>query len=45
MKVLRPGIEDVIAHDLALMETAAGILERISADARRLKPREVVKVF
>jgi ubiquinone biosynthesis protein len=45
VKVLRPGIEAVIAHDLALMDTAAGILERISADARRLRPREVVKEF
>src|SRR6186713_918700 len=45
VKVLRPGIEDIIAHDLALMDTAAGILERISADARRLKPREVVREF
>ncbi len=45
VKVLRPGIDDVIAHDLALMDTAASALERISADARRLKPREVVKEF
>ena len=45
VKVLRPGIEDIIAHDLALMDTAAGILERISADAHRLKPREVVREF
>ena len=45
VKVLRPGIEDVIAHDLALMDTAAGLIERVSADARRLKPREVVKEF
>ncbi|MFO1304180.1 MAG: ubiquinone biosynthesis regulatory protein kinase UbiB [Burkholderiales bacterium] len=45
VKVLRPGIEDVITHDLALMDTAAGILERISSDARRLKPREVVREF
>jgi len=45
VKVLRPGIEDVIAHDLALMDTAAGLFERVSADARRLKPREVVREF
>jgi ubiquinone biosynthesis protein len=45
VKVLRPGIDAVIAHDLALLDTAAGIVERVSADARRLKPREVVKEF
>ncbi len=45
VKVLRPGIEDVIVHDLALLDTAAALVERVSADARRLKPREVVKEF
>jgi len=45
VKVLRPGIDAIIAHDLALLDTAAGIVERMSADARRLKPREVVKEF
>ena len=45
VKVLRPGIEAVIAHDLALMDTAAMLMERVSADARRLWPREVVAEF
>ncbi len=45
VKVLRPGIEDVIAHDVALMHTAAGLVERLSADGRRLRPREVVAEF
>jgi len=45
VKVLRPGIDAIIAHDLALLDTAAGLVERVSADARRLKPREVVKEF
>jgi len=45
VKVLRPGIEDVIAHDLALMHTATGLMERVSAEARRLRPREVVAEF
>jgi len=45
VKVLRPGIEDVIAHDLALMHTATGLMERVSAEARRLRPREVVGEF
>jgi ubiquinone biosynthesis protein len=45
VKVLRPGIEAVIAHDLALLHTAAGLFERISADGRRMRPREVVGEF
>lgn len=45
VKVLRPGIDAVIAHDLALMHTAASLVERVSADARRLRPREVVAEF
>jgi ubiquinone biosynthesis protein len=45
VKVLRPGIDAVIAHDLALMHTAAGLLERVSADGRRLRPRDVVAEF
>jgi ubiquinone biosynthesis protein len=44
VKVLRPGVERAIARDLALLETAAGLLER-SAEGRRLKPREVVAEF
>lgn len=45
VKILRPGIERVIAHDLALLDTAAILLDRIWAEARRLKPREVVAEF
>ncbi|NLF53320.1 MAG: ubiquinone biosynthesis regulatory protein kinase UbiB, partial [Thauera phenolivorans] len=45
VKVLRPGIEKVIAHDLALLEVAARLLERIWPEGRRLKPREVVAEF
>jgi ubiquinone biosynthesis protein len=45
VKVLRPNIDAVIAHDLALMNTAAGLMERVSADARRLRPRDVVAEF
>jgi ubiquinone biosynthesis protein len=45
VKVLRPGIEKVIAHDLQLMQTAAALVERLWADGRRLKPREVVAEF
>jgi ubiquinone biosynthesis protein len=45
VKVLRPGVEAAIAKDVALLETAAGLVERLWADARRLKPREVVAEF
>ena len=45
IKILRPGIERVIAHDLALLETAAMLLDRAWPEARRLKPREVVAEF
>ncbi|MEW6690795.1 MAG: ubiquinone biosynthesis regulatory protein kinase UbiB [Pseudomonadota bacterium] len=45
VKVLRPGIEDEIAKDVRLLETAAALLERLWPDARRLKPREVVAEF
>jgi ubiquinone biosynthesis protein len=45
VKVLRPGVEAAIARDLALLETAAGLAERLWVDGRRLKPREVVAEF
>jgi ubiquinone biosynthesis protein len=45
VKVLRPDVEREIAKDVALLETAAGLAERLWADGRRLKPREVVAEF
>ncbi|HLX80396.1 MAG TPA: ubiquinone biosynthesis regulatory protein kinase UbiB [Burkholderiales bacterium] len=45
VKVLRPGVEDAIAQDVLLLQTAAGLVERFWADGRRLKPREVVAEF
>jgi ubiquinone biosynthesis protein len=45
IKVLRPGILPVIEDDLALMHDLAKIVEKVSADGRRLKPREVVAEF
>jgi len=45
VKVLRPGVERAIANDVALLETAAALMERLWADGRRLKPREVVAEF
>ena len=45
VKVLRPGVEAAVAKDVALLETAAGMIELLWADGRRLKPREVVAEF
>jgi ubiquinone biosynthesis protein len=45
VKVLRPGMKKSIEEDIALMQIAAGWVERLWADGRRLKPREVVGEF
>lgn len=45
VKVLRPGMKKSIDEDVALMHIAAGLLERLWADGRRLKAREVVGEF
>ena len=45
VKVLRPGMLAVIDDDLSLMRTLAGWVERLSADGKRLRPREVVAEF
>ncbi len=45
VKVLRPGMKKSIDEDIALMKTAARWVERLWADGRRLKPREVVAEF
>jgi len=45
VKVLRPGMLPVIDKDLGLMRMMAGWIEGLSADGKRLKPREVVAEF
>jgi ubiquinone biosynthesis protein len=45
VKVLRPNMLPVIEDDLALLHKMARWVERLSADGRRLKPREVVAEF
>ena len=45
VKVLRPGMLPVIDKDLSLMRMMAGWVEGLSADGKRLKPREVVAEF
>lgn len=45
VKVVRPGIENTIERDLQLLELMARLLVKYSADARRLKPLEVVEDY
>lgn len=45
VKVLRPNVLTVIDADLGLLRKGAEWLERLSADGRRLRPREVVAEF
>ncbi|RRD58711.1 ubiquinone biosynthesis regulatory protein kinase UbiB [Comamonadaceae bacterium OH2545_COT-014] len=45
VKVLRPGMLTVIDQDLDLIRMMARWVERLSADGKRLKPREVVAEF
>ena len=42
VKVLRPGIQEIIDRDVALLKTIAALVERYWSMAPRLKPREVV---
>ena len=45
VKVLRPNVGEVIEHDLALMRTAASLVERLWSEGKRLRPRDVVAEF
>lgn len=45
VKILRPGLEPVIEHDIQLMEAAAWLVEKLFSDGPRLRPREVVSEF
>jgi len=45
VKVLRPDMKKSIGKDIALMRIAAGWVERLWADGKRLKPRQVVAEF
>ena len=45
VKVLRPGMKKSIDHDVALMHIAADLIERLWADGKRLKPKQVVAEF
>ncbi|MEF9995537.1 MAG: ubiquinone biosynthesis regulatory protein kinase UbiB [Burkholderiaceae bacterium] len=45
VKVLRPGMLPAIEKDIALMHSAAMLVEKLWADGKRLRPREVVAEF
>ena len=45
VKVLRPGMLKIIEKDLRLLRVLAAMIERLSPDGPRLKPREVVAEF
>ena len=45
VKVVRPHMAAVIDRDLQLLRTAGSLLMRISADARRLRPLDVIDEF
>jgi len=45
VKVLRPSMLPVIRRDLALLDAAAGLVEKAWSEGRRLRPREVVAEF
>lgn len=45
VKILRPGISGVIEKDLALLDSAALLMQKLWSDGKRLKPREVVTEF
>ena len=45
VKVLRPGIAEVIAKDLALLDAGASVIEILWSDGKRLRPHEVVGEF
>ncbi len=45
VKILRPGITDIIAHDIALLKVGADLVEKLWVDGHRLKPRQVIEEF
>jgi ubiquinone biosynthesis protein len=45
VKVLRPGIQKVIGHDVQILDLIASLIELLWYDGKRLKPREVVAEF
>ncbi len=45
VKVLRPGMREVIGRDLEVLHTLAALAERYWSDSRRFRPKEVVAEY
>ena len=45
VKVLRPGMHEVIERDLEVLHTLADLAHRYAREARRLRPREIVDEY
>lgn len=45
VKILRPNLNSIIMHDIALMDTGAWLAETLWSDGKRLKLRQVVSEF
>jgi ubiquinone biosynthesis protein len=45
VKVLRPGMRQVISRDLAVLHTLADLADRYSSEGHRLRPKEVVREY
>ncbi len=45
VKILRPGITEVITHDIALLDDGASLMQTLWREGKRLKPHEVVREF
>ncbi len=45
VKILRPGMHELIERDLEVLETLARLAQEYWADARRLRPTEVVQEY
>jgi ubiquinone biosynthesis protein len=45
VKVLRPGMREVIGRDLEVLHAIAALAERYAPDSRRLRPRELVREY
>ncbi len=45
VKVVRPGIEKTIRHDIDLMHLIAKMIKRVSATGKRLRPVEVIEDY
>jgi len=45
VKVLRPGIEQSIEQDIALLHTLAGLFERWHPEGHRIQPRAIIREY